>query len=182
MVFVRTSFHHRRWFSGWCSGVPRSNRYIDRHMRTSRTQTGTVMRSIYNTQDTFREFADQTSLFLMVADQAPSNIQKAYRVRFLGRETACLHGPENYAKSNNYPVVYFDIQRIKRGTYQVWIKRLIEQPKREARGAITQQYMQTLEKIIRRRPANWLWTHRRWKKDQPAAAAVQKDTHHLKSH
>jgi KDO2-lipid IV(A) lauroyltransferase len=146
---------------------PLSNPYIDRHMKNNRTQYGTIMRSIYQTSETFREFSDQTSLFLMVADQAPSNVNKAYRTRFLGRETTCLHGPENHAKNNNYPVIYFDIQRIKRGYYQIRIKRLIEHPGRQPEGAITRQYMQTLEEIIRQRPANWLWSHRRWKRDNP---------------
>ena len=161
---------------------PLSNRYIDRHMKNNRTQYGTIMRSIYRTSETFREFSDQTSLFLMVADQAPSNVEKAYRVRFLGRETTCLHGPENHAKHNHYPVVYFDIQRIKRGYYQIRIKKLIEHPSREAEGAITRQYMHTLEAIIRQRPANWLWSHRRWKRDQAPLRADHQDTSPPKRH
>jgi KDO2-lipid IV(A) lauroyltransferase len=128
------------------------------------------------------EFRDQTSLYLMVADQAPSNVKKAYRARFLGRETTCLHGPENHAKNNDYPVVYFNIQRIKRGYYQIRIKRLIEHPGRVAEGAITQQYMQTLEAIIRQRPANWLWSHRRWKRDKPPLTADCHETHPSKRH
>jgi KDO2-lipid IV(A) lauroyltransferase len=161
---------------------PLSNPYIDRHMKNSRTQYGTIMRSIYKTSETFREFRDQTSLYLMVADQAPSNVKKAYRARFLGRETTCLHGPENHAKNNDYPVVYFNIQRIKRGYYQIRIKRLIEHPGRVAEGAITQQYMQTLEAIIRQRPANWLWSHRRWKRDKPPLTADCHETHPSKRH
>ena len=161
---------------------PLSNRYIDRHMKNNRTQYGTIMRSIYGTRETFREFSDQTSLFLMVADQAPSNVQKAYQVRFLGRETTCLHGPENHAKHNHYPVVYFDIQRIKRGYYQIWIKKLIEHPRREAEGAITRQYMHTLEAIIRQQPANWLWSHRRWKRDQAPLRADHQNISPIKRH
>jgi len=147
---------------------PLSNRYIDHYLKKNRAESGTLMRSIYRTTETFRELDDQTCLFLMVADQNPSNIEKAYWINFLGRQTPCLHGPEKHARINRYPVVYLDIRRQERGVYRVRIHPLVEDPDMHQAGIITKRYIHTLEQIIRSQPANWLWTHKRWKKQTGA--------------
>jgi len=143
---------------------PLSNQYIDGFLKQNRAENGTLMRPIYKTSQTFRELDGQTCLFLMVADQHPSNIEKSYWVHFLGRQTPCLHGPEKHAQSNQFPLVYLDIRRKKRGFYSIRILPLVEDPGHFESGVITQRYIHTLEKIIRQEPANWLWTHKRWKK------------------
>lgn len=148
---------------------PLSNKYIDQFLKKHRAENGTQMRSIYRTTETFREMNAQSALFLMVADQHPSNTEKAYWVNFLGRPTPCLHGPEKHARSNQYPVVYLDIRRKKRGFYRIRIIPLVGDPDHVESGLITEKYIHTLEQIIRQEPANWLWTHKRWKK-QPGAS------------
>src|SRR6056297_1523960 len=143
---------------------PVSNKYIDRFLRKHGAENGTLMRSIYQTTETLRELAHQICLFLMVADQHPSNIKKAYWVNFLGRQTPCLHGPEKHARSNRYPVVYLNIRRQRRGFYRIRIIPLVNDPDHFEPGGITEKYLHTLEQIIIQEPADWLWTHKRWKK------------------
>jgi KDO2-lipid IV(A) lauroyltransferase len=145
---------------------PIKNKYIDQYIKKSRANNGTYLKSIFYTSQTFKNFEDKICIYLMVADQSPSNTAKSYWVDFLGQETACLHGPEKHARNNNYPVIYLDIQRKKRGYYEVTFSNLTDNPRELKDGEITQMFMKKLEEIIRKKPENWLWSHKRWKKSR----------------
>ena len=70
---------------------------------------------------------------------------------------------EKYALNHQLPIVFVDIQRVKRGYYELTFSPLIEDPSQYKPGEITQLYMSRLETIIRTNPPNWLWTDKRWK-------------------
>ncbi|MCB2195516.1 MAG: lysophospholipid acyltransferase family protein [Bacteroidetes bacterium] len=143
---------------------PLSNKYIDNFVKRTRAENGTLLKSIYKTSETFENFKNQTCIFLLVADQSPSSTKKAIWVNFMNQDTACLHGPEKYAKNYNYPLIYLDIQRIKRGYYQLTAEKLLENPATLEEGAVTKTYMNRLEEVIRKKPEDWLWSHKRWKR------------------
>ena len=63
----------------------------------------------------------------------------------------------------NIPVVYFDTQRVKPGYYTVNYIMLCREPAKTEEGYIVKRFMETLENIIRRKPEDWLWSHKRWK-------------------
>jgi KDO2-lipid IV(A) lauroyltransferase len=99
----------------------------------------------------------------MASDQSPSKPDKAMWVNFLGRETAFLHGPEQYAKKYDLPVIFVDIQRVRRGYYELNLALITDKPRETSEGEITQLYARHLEEAILTKPENWLWSHRRWK-------------------
>jgi len=99
----------------------------------------------------------------MAADQSPSNPRRSYCVDFLGRNTAFLHGPENYAREYDIPLIFVDIQRVKRGYYELTFSILADNPQELPKGEITKRYANKLESQIHQNPANWLWSHKRWK-------------------
>jgi len=142
---------------------PMSNRWVDRFMRWSRSRYGTTLAPIYETTKTFENFKNTPTIFLMAADQSPAKADKAYWIDFLGRKTAFLHGPEKHARINNIDVMFVEIQRIKRGKYEMTLSLVAENPGKFADGEITSGYAKKLESVIRANPANWLWSHRRWK-------------------
>ncbi|MBI5540485.1 MAG: lysophospholipid acyltransferase family protein [Bacteroidia bacterium] len=142
---------------------PLSNKHIDQYMKRNRGRNGMHLCSIYVTAISFESYKNKPAFFAMVGDQSPSNANKAYWLDFLNQKTACLHGPENYAKLYNLPVVFLDIQRIKRGHYTVELSKITDEPLNEKNGEITRVYMQKLEAVIRKKPEDWLWSHRRWK-------------------
>jgi len=142
---------------------PLSNKWIDRFMHWNRTRFGTKLTSIYETALMFEEQKNTQSIFLMAADQNPSKRKKSIWVDFLGRDTAFLDGPERYARKYNYPVVYMDVQRKKRGYYTIELSVITINPSELPEGEITKRYAQKLESVILNEPANWLWSHRRWK-------------------
>ena len=142
---------------------PLSNKYIDRFLQKSRSKFGTQLGSIYKTALIFQRNANVPSIYIMAADQSPTNAKKSYWVQFLGRDTAFLHGPEKYARMYNMPVIYADVQRVRRGFYTMKISVITEDPSEMEEGAITKAYAAKLEEAIRRNPGSWLWSHRRWK-------------------
>ncbi len=142
---------------------PLSNPMVDRFLRWSRSRFGTTLAPIYETSNTFEKFKGTPSIYLMAADQSPAKAEKAYWVNFLNRKTAFLHGPEKHARNNNYPVVFVEIQRVKRGKYEMMLSVIADDVQHLADGEITRRYAQKLESVIRANPANWLWSHKRWK-------------------
>ncbi|HPX05120.1 MAG TPA: hypothetical protein PLC17_04215 [Tenuifilaceae bacterium] len=143
---------------------PLANPLIDRFMKWTRAKKGTVMASNAKTAEIFESTQKTPCIYILVADQSPVDLEKAYWLTFLNQETACLHGPEKYAKKYNYPVVYIDIQRKRRGFYEIYLSELVGTPQKQPEGKITETYMRRMEQSIKQTPHAWLWTHRRWKR------------------
>jgi KDO2-lipid IV(A) lauroyltransferase len=142
---------------------PLTNKFIDKYMYTLRNRRGMTLLSIYETHRATRATNEKPKAYFMVSDQSPENHKKAYWTTFLNQETACIKGVEIYAKLFNLPVIYLDVQRLKRGYYRVEMEEICCSPKSTASGEITEKYMKKLESIIINKPENWLWSHRRWK-------------------
>lgn len=142
---------------------PLSNKFADRMVKKNRSRTGIFMGSMYKTAKLFQTYVSQATAFFLIADQSPSNSRKAIWVNFFGRETAFLHGPEYYSLLYNLPVIFAEIQRVKRGYYEIKYALLTDNPTSLPQGEVTALYARKLEEIIRKKPENWLWSHRRWK-------------------
>lgn len=141
---------------------PLSNKHIDRYLRENRSKFGMHLYPIKITAKAFEQYKEK-AFFVLVGDQSPSRVSQAFWFKFLNRETSFIHGPEKYAKRNNLPVFYIDIQRTRRGYYTTEIIKLTGEPQDVPDGHITKLYAQKLEEIIRKDPSGWLWSHKRWK-------------------
>lgn len=106
---------------------------------------------------------NQKIIIGFMADQTPSPKNIHYWTQFLNQDTPVFTGVERIAKQVDYPVVYLDIRKVKRGKYVGLVKLISDKPKQEPEFAITERYIREMEKTIFRDPANWLWTHKRWK-------------------
>ena len=144
---------------------PINNRHIDKFVRWSRSRFGTTLAAIHETSLTFERNKNIKTLFLMASDQGmPQKFsEKAYWIHFLNHNIPFLHGMEKHARSNNLPVIYIDIQRVRRGYYTVELSVLSSNPGELEAGALTEMYARKLESIILEKPENWLWSHRRFK-------------------
>ena len=142
---------------------PLSNVFFDTYIKNKRARFGIDMVSIYETRKYFNLPKQKPTAYIMVADQNPSNPKKAVWVDFFNRKTAFLHGPEEYAKEFNMPVLYFDVQRVKRGFYTMKVIELTPKYTDIKKDGLTKIYAETIEEIIRKKPENWLWSHKRWK-------------------
>ena len=142
---------------------PMTNKLVDAFVKSHRSKFNTRLAALRDTASTFRELEGFPNAFIMAADQCPSNLKECYWIDFLHHDTAWLHGPEKYARKYNLPVIYVDIQKIKRGFYELKLVVLTENPASLPDGEITKLYAEHLEKSILQEPAYWLWSHKRWK-------------------
>ena len=87
-----------------------------------------------------------------------------YWTHFLNHETSFFIGAERIAKQVDAALYYVDVERVKRGYYRATFRLMTLHPKEYADYDLTDWYARLLEESIRRRPAYWLWTHKRWKR------------------
>jgi KDO2-lipid IV(A) lauroyltransferase len=142
---------------------PLANKYINNYIIRTREKVGSRMVSLRNIIGAFREYLDKSSIFILVSDQSPSNIEKAVNVDFFGKKTPFLHGVESFSRKFNIPVIYGTVYRTKRGYYEYDMEVLHENPKETSPGEITQMFASKLEESIKRYPEQWLWSHKKWK-------------------
>ena len=143
--------------------TPLTNKFVDSYMHKNRSRHGTLMMSSNDARKALSMTKEQPYTYFFGGDQSPSNIKGAHWMKFLNQDTAVMKGAEFFAKLGDMPVVYFDVQRIKRGYYTVNLFTLCEESKKTENGLITETYMHALEKIILKKPEDFLWSHRRWK-------------------
>ena len=63
----------------------------------------------------------------------------------------------------NTAVVMMNYYKVKRGYYKIDFTVLTTTPEELPSGAITKKLIEFIEARIKERPANYLWSHRRWK-------------------
>ena len=106
---------------------------------------------------------DPAPLYVFMADQSPHRGKIKYRTPFLNQDTPVHLGVENLSKKCDLAVVFIDISRVKRGFYEVEAHLLFEDVQATADKEVTDTHVKALEKLIQKDPANWLWSHKRWK-------------------
>lgn len=147
---------------------PLSNLYFERMMTRMRTRFGTRITPVNLTLRDMVANRGQLTATAFIADQtAPKD--KAYWMTFLNQNTAVFTGAERLAAKFNYPVVYMNVKRVKRGYYEVFPELLFSSPKETAENEISHAFMKRLEQEIILDPIPWLWSHRRWKHKQKLA-------------
>ncbi len=141
---------------------PLSNAYFERMMCSMRTRFGTKITPVNLTLRDMVANRKQVTATAFIADQTATP-QNAYWTTFLQQDTPVFTGPEKLAVKFNYPVVYMNIKRIRRGYYEVHPELLFSDPKDTNEHEISERFMSRLEKEIMLDPVIWLWSHRRWK-------------------
>lgn len=99
----------------------------------------------------------------LITDQSPNLSEAHYWTMFLHQDTVFMDGAERIARMMNFPVFYCELYRVKRGYCKVRFDLVTETPKQTAEGEITECFARRLENTIRRAPAYWFWSHKRWK-------------------
>ena len=101
-----------------------------------------------------------------IADQGPSWESIYHWNDFLHHETPWFTGAERIMQKLDMDVYYLEVRRVKRGYYEAEYKRITTEPKKFEQFKLTDIYSEMLEETIKRDPAYWLWSHRRWKRSK----------------
>ena len=110
----------------------------------------------------------------LAADQSPSKPESAYWTNFLNQPTGFFTGMERFAREYEYPVIFVELIRIKRGYYTMSFEELI-QPSYDnvEKGDIIELFARRLEKSVLKYPDQYLWSHKRWKHKKPENATMK---------
>jgi len=142
---------------------PLSNEGFNTFFNKIRGRFGAILVAMKQTLRTMISLKKELTFSVLVSDQTPVRHEINYFTTFLNQPTAVFLGIEKLAKLIDAVVIFYKIDRVKRGYYTYTLVPLIEQPKQTAEYEITEAHVKFLEKIIQDNPQYWLWSHRRWK-------------------
>ena len=143
--------------------MPISNKAFDRIFRDLRTRGGTVLIPATHFKSNFLTMNYNPYLLGLAADQSPATPHNAYWVNFFNRPTAFVTGPEKAARLRNTAVVFVNFYKVTRGKYTIDTHFVTDAAALLPEGDLTIRYARFIEETIRKRPDNYLWSHRRWK-------------------
>ncbi|HEY0669433.1 MAG TPA: lysophospholipid acyltransferase family protein [Sphingobacteriaceae bacterium] len=142
---------------------PLSDKKFENVLNRVRAKFGSVMIAMKQTLRKLVEYKGQPYMLVLLGDQTPVRGETQYFTSFLNQPTAVFLGIEKIARSTNSPVLFFTINRVKRGYYNAEVTILTENPQDTAPYEITNAHTRKLEQIINEKPEFWLWSHKRWK-------------------
>ena len=107
----------------------------------------------------------------MVADQEPVSSERKHWLKFLNRDTAFFLGGEEIVRATRYAAFFVRLKRVARGRYEVEFVPLAAAGEQLSAGEFTARYARFVEEQIRDAPADWPWSHKRWKLKKPLYGA-----------
>lgn len=111
----------------------------------------------------------------LAADQSPPKPESAYWTNFLNQPTGFFTGMERFAREYQYPVIFVELIRKKRGYYTMSFEELIKPSYENVdKGAIIEIFARRLEKSVLKYPDQYLWSHKRWKHEKPSDITMMK--------
>jgi KDO2-lipid IV(A) lauroyltransferase len=149
---------------------PLQNKYFNMFINKLRSQNGMVLTPMSNI---IREIINDrknniNTISAFSSDQTPIKSEIRYWTTFLNQDTPVYMGTEKVASKYDMAIVFFHIQKIKRGYYTLNIELLFDHTAGLPDHLITETHVRRLEEIITEKPEYWIWSHRRWKHKRPA--------------
>jgi len=143
--------------------MPIKNKILNRIFYTFRQKYGSVLISKDDFKNRRHEVFSSQYCLALAADQNPGDPSNAYWIRFFSQPVPFVTGPAKGAVRNNTAVIFIGFHKIKRGHYLFKATLLAENGSSHTPEQLTALYRDALEKTIYADPANYLWSHRRWR-------------------
>jgi KDO2-lipid IV(A) lauroyltransferase len=148
-------------------GMPLTSKFWDKKVNERRERFGMTVVHSKNFKTELTNSHSSPIAVLTLSDQSPPDSRKSYWTKFLNQDTAVLFGAEQMAHEFDLSIVYFSVNKIKRGYYEMTLELLVEDSGMFNWGEITELHTKKLEYTIQQRPELWLWSHKRWKREIP---------------
>jgi KDO2-lipid IV(A) lauroyltransferase len=148
---------------------PLHNKSFDTFVNSLRSKYGMVLTPM---SSIIREIIQDrknnvNTISAFLSDQIPIKDDIRYWTNFLNQDTPVYLGAEKIAAKYDMALVFFNIQKIKRGYYELNVELLFEHTAGLPEFVITDTHVKRLEDIINQKPEYWIWSHRRWKHKRP---------------
>ena len=141
------------------------NKYFDRLVKRIRAKYNTFLITNKQAIKTLVKAEKDGILTLngFISDQSPKVHKAYYWNEFMGIKVPMHTGAEVLAKKLDMAVVFFRVERKKRGFYELTFETITENPKEYKDYEITDIFFKLVEEQIYDKPEYYLWTHKRWK-------------------
>lgn len=139
------------------------NKVLDRIFLKFRARYGTILISAPDFKNKKHEVFSHQYVLALAADQNPGFVQGGYWMKFFGRPVPFLSGPAKGAVKNNAAVVFVSFHKVRRGYYEFRTTPITDNGANHTPEELTVLYRNEVERTIRLDPANYLWSHRRFK-------------------
>ena len=107
---------------------------------------------------------DEKRVYIYPADQAPYWGAGRHPIgEFMSQPTYAMIGSMGIACKLSHAVVYMKMKRVERGRYEMSFIPICENASEYTPEQVLRKYYDLLEEEIKETPANWLWSHKRWK-------------------
>lgn len=107
---------------------------------------------------------DERMVYIYPTDQAPYRKAGKHPIgEFMSQPTNVMLGSVGVACKLSHSVMYMKMKRVERGRYEMTLIPICRDASHLTPEELMRKYYDLLEEEIRETPANWLWTHKRWK-------------------
>lgn len=107
---------------------------------------------------------DEKRMYIYPTDQSPYRNSGPHLIgEFMSQPTMAMMGSVGVACRMSHSVMYMKMKRVRRGHYEMSLIPICQDASKVAPEVIMRKYYDLLEEEICETPANWLWTHKRWK-------------------
>jgi KDO2-lipid IV(A) lauroyltransferase len=143
--------------------MPIGSKAFDKITLNMRARYGTIMLPATDFKNAYLPYIKQPHLLASAADQSPGHPNNAYWINFFGRPTAFVKGAERGAVALKATIVFGHFYKTKRGHYRIDTTFITDDAAKLDNGQMTKVFAAYVEASIKSQPANYLWSHRRWK-------------------
>ncbi len=150
---------------------PLVDSWAEREMRKLRSRFGARLIPAQGLLCDIIQQRNAPRVIAMVADQEPVTSERKQWIRFLNRDTAFFLGAEEIARATKYAAFFVRLKRVGRGHYRAEFVPLAAAGEQLQGGEFTARYARLVEEQIRESPADWPWSHKRWKLKKPLYGA-----------
>lgn len=142
-----------------------NNEYINTRFINTRSLFGAIPVRMEDTlKVTLNYFNKKEPIILgLIADQRPRKRDVNYWMSFFNQDTPVFIGPEKIGKKINATIIFADIEKEKRGFYNINFSVICDDPKNTSDFEITKKFFKKMEDQITTNPEYWTWSHKRWK-------------------
>jgi Kdo2-lipid IVA lauroyltransferase/acyltransferase len=142
---------------------PLVDSWAEREMLKVRTRFGARMVPAQDLLADIIKRGRSVRAIALLADQEPKSSEHKHWVRFLNRDSAFFVGPEEICRVTGFPSFFMAMRRVSRGHYEITFEPFTAAGEKLPPGAFTERYAQRVEAQIREAPADWPWSHKRWR-------------------
>jgi KDO2-lipid IV(A) lauroyltransferase len=162
------------WMNALATVVPQNNchpvyrkvnsEFWEKQMKKVRSKFGNqALEANEVIMNIFRSKNDGDSIYLFVADQTPHSSHVNYGLEFLNQRTPAFIGYDKLATRMDFVFLYTEMKKVKRGHYQINYSRIEPDGEKFVNNEVVKKFHKLLENTIKKRPDNYLWSHRKWK-------------------